>query len=108
MAQPIKRLHYFDHQFLREDDFTDEQEYHMGMTRLHNRLLHTWGIADGLEVEFETGASAVTVRSGTAVDSQGRQRSPYNQNPDRTGVPLTAWLPVIAQTQGSGAWARPA
>lgn len=73
MADPIKRLHYFDHQFLRADDFTDEQEYHTGMRRRHNRLLHTWGIADGLEVEFETGASGVTIRPGTAIDSDGRE-----------------------------------
>jgi hypothetical protein len=30
---PVKRLHYFDHQFLVEADFTDEQAYHVGMRR---------------------------------------------------------------------------
>ena len=73
MAEPIKRVHYFDHQFLREADFTDEQDYHLGMRRRHNRFLHTWGIADGLMAEFETGASAITVRQGEAIDSQGRE-----------------------------------
>ena len=67
----IKRLHYFDHQFLKEPDFTDEQEYHLGMGRRHNRVSHTLGIADGLEVEVES-TSAVTVRAGTAIDIQGR------------------------------------
>lgn len=73
MVSPIKRLHYFDHQFLRIEDFTDEQEYHLELRRLHNRLLHTWGIVEGLEVEFARGGSTVIVRPGTAIDSQGRE-----------------------------------
>ena len=43
----IKRLNYFDAQFLGETDFTDEQTYHLEMRRRHNRLLHSWGVADG-------------------------------------------------------------
>jgi len=74
MAEPIKRLHYFDHQFLREDDFTDEQEYHVGMRRHHNRLLHTWGIAEDLEVpDPPSGATGVTITQGRAIDIQGRE-----------------------------------
>lgn len=69
----IKRLHYFNHQFLRAKDFTDEQNYHLDMRRRHNRLLHTWGIAEGLTVEFDTGASEVMVRRGAAIDDQGRE-----------------------------------
>lgn len=69
----IKRLHYFNHQFLRAKDFTAEQNYHLDMRRFHNRLLHTWGIMEGLTVEFETGASGVTVRRGAAIDRQGRE-----------------------------------
>ena len=34
----IKRLHYFDRQFLVEADFTDEQQYHLDMRRRLNRL----------------------------------------------------------------------
>ena len=74
MAEPTKRTHYFDHQFLREADFTIEQEYHTGMRRRHNRLLHTWGIADGLEVpDPPAGSTAVTINEGTAYDSQGQE-----------------------------------
>ena len=68
---PVKRLNYFNHQFLEADDFEDEQRYHVEMRRLHNQHLHTWGIASGLNVEFKPGATAVTVRSGVAVDRQG-------------------------------------
>ena len=73
MADEIKRLHYFDHQFLRAPDFTDEQEYHLGMRRRHQRLLHTWGIAEGLGLSFASGASRVHVSEGTAVDGEGRE-----------------------------------
>lgn len=68
----IKRLHYFDHQFLVEADFTDEQQYHLDMRRRHNRVLHTYGVADGLQVE-KTGDKEVTVSPGTAVDREGRE-----------------------------------
>jgi hypothetical protein len=73
MADPTKRVNYFDHQFLRVEDFTCEQEYHVARRRLHNRVLHTLGIAQGLEVEYEQRPSKVTIRPGTAVDSKGRE-----------------------------------
>lgn len=74
MANPIKRLNYFKHQFLRATDFTDEQTYHIEMRRQHNRSLHTWGIAGGgLKVSFAQGATAVRIAEGMAVDSQGRE-----------------------------------
>ncbi len=69
----VKRLHYFDQQFLRERDFTDEQAYHVRMRRQHNRVLHTWGIATGLEVRGLGGAKSVTVEPGTAIDGLGRE-----------------------------------
>lgn len=68
----IKRLHYFDHQFLVEADFTDEQTYHLGMRRRHNKVLHTFGVAEGLQVE-KTGDKEVTVGAGTTVDRDGRE-----------------------------------
>jgi hypothetical protein len=73
MADPISRVHYFDHQFLREEDFKDEQNYHLGMRRRHNRLLHTWGVAEGLRLSAPSGASRVTVSAGTAIDGAGRE-----------------------------------
>lgn len=74
MADPIKRLNYFKHQFLRATDFTDEQKYHIEMRRQHNRSLHTWGIAGGgLKVSFVQGATAVKISEGMALDSQGRE-----------------------------------
>lgn len=67
-----KRLNYFNHQFLAEQDFKDEQAYHLEMRRRHNRLLHTWGVVDGLQVE-KRGDREVTVTPGTAIDKDGRE-----------------------------------
>lgn len=69
---PTKRLHYFDHQFLRVNDFSDEQAYHLGMRRRLTRLFNTFGIAEGLVVN-KTGNRQVTVRLGVAIDRNGRE-----------------------------------
>lgn len=68
-----KRLRYFNNQFLQEQDFIDEQKYHIDRQRRHNRLLHTPGIADGLTVTASKGATNVQVDPGTAIDKKGRQ-----------------------------------
>jgi hypothetical protein len=68
----IKRLNYFDHQFLVEADFTAQQNYHLNMRRHLNRVLHTFGIAEGLEVA-KTASRSVTVKPGTAIDRDGRE-----------------------------------
>lgn len=68
----VKRLHYYNQQFLVEADFTDEQRYHLGMRRRLNTLLHSFGIAQGLEV-VRTGAKQLTVKAGAAIDSTGRE-----------------------------------
>jgi hypothetical protein len=67
----IKRLNYFTGQFLREEDFNDEQGYHLMMRRTHNNRSHTYGVVDGLEVVVAT--SQVTVSAGMAIDQSGRE-----------------------------------
>src|SRR5256714_7477767 len=73
----IKRLNYYNSQFLVADDFLDEQYYHTPMRRIHNRSLHTWGIVEGLEVKQvageNTGANKVTVAPGIAIDRLGQE-----------------------------------
>src|SRR2546421_6974837 len=69
----IKRLNYYNSQFLVADDFLDEQYYHTHMRRFHNRSLHTWGIVEGLEVKQVTGANKVTVAPGIAIDRLGQE-----------------------------------
>jgi hypothetical protein len=73
MADPVTRMNYFDHQFLRAEDFTLEQQYQNRMRRLHNNTLHTWGIVTGLEVDFASGATSVSVAKGVAIDSLGQE-----------------------------------
>jgi hypothetical protein len=73
MADPIKRLNYFNGQFLRAPDFTEEQTYHLEMRRRHNQKLHTWGIADGLELKYIIGSSQIQIAEGMAIDSEGRE-----------------------------------
>lgn len=69
----VKRLNYFQGEFLREGDFRDEQQYHLNMRRYHNQVLHTWGIADGLVVTPVTGENKITVTKGMAIDGWGRE-----------------------------------
>lgn len=100
MADPVKRLHYFNGEFLRAGDFIVEQEYHLQMGRLHNRLLHTWGIADGLKVEIEPGGAAITVRPGAAYDGQGRAIVlAEEQQKDTTSVAAGPFYVTIAYAE---------
>ncbi|HSN77446.1 MAG TPA: hypothetical protein VL334_20435 [Anaerolineae bacterium] len=69
----IKRLNYFNSQFLVERDFNDEQAYHLGMRRRLNRSLHTFGVADGGLVVTKTGSKEVSVGAGMAIDKDGRE-----------------------------------
>lgn len=72
MANEIKRVNYYDQQFLREGDFTAEQTYHMEMRRRHNRLLHGWGIVEELKLEL-IDAKTIKVTNGMAIDKLGRE-----------------------------------
>jgi hypothetical protein len=90
-----KRLHYYDQQFLMEPDFTDEQTYHVGMRRKLNSLLHTSGIAQHLEV-VKAGDRIVTVKTGAAIDSMGREivlDADQNVNLDDPVYPPTMFPP---------------
>jgi hypothetical protein len=78
----LKRLNYFNHQFLEEQDFKAEQAYHIESRRLHNRLLHSWGVAEGLEVRRKS-EREVVVDPGAAYDREGREivlRTPMNHD----------------------------
>jgi hypothetical protein len=67
-----KRLRYFNNQFLQEQDFIDEQHYHIDRQQRHNRLLHSPGVAEGLDIK-KVGDIQIQVDPGTAIDGQGRQ-----------------------------------
>lgn len=86
----LARLRYFHGQPLSALDLRREQAYHREKARLHNRLLHGWGIVCGLEVtvaqrpEHETGHGTddcetdpthakVIVMPGVALDCRGNE-----------------------------------
>lgn len=94
MSNPIKRLNYYDHEFLRATDLTAEQTYHMTMRRLHNQVLHIWGVAQGLTLALA--GTAVTVAPGVAIDSQGREMViNTSTNLDLTNMPVSTTQYVI-------------
>lgn len=76
-AEEIKRLNYYQRQYLGAADFKAEQAYHRNMRRKHNLAHHTWGIVVGLELveraEEGTGGVSVFVQPGVAVDGYGRE-----------------------------------
>src|SRR4051812_34734712 len=71
-ADLVKRVRYFERQLLTASDFVTEQEYHRRVQHTHNRLLHGWGVAEGLEVTTAAGGQEVLVEAGVAFDANGR------------------------------------
>ncbi len=80
----FSRLRYFHGQVLGALDLRTEQGYHVEKNRLHNRLLHGWGIVCGLEVRVvpkqdcdpadrDPTASEVIIMPGAAVDCAGNE-----------------------------------
>lgn len=78
-CQPLarERLRYFTGRHLTARDFEDADAYHRSFRHLHNRVLHGWGVACGLEVEChprpECRRDRVVVRCGLALDCCGRE-----------------------------------
>lgn len=72
---PITRPNYFAGEALLTEDFVCEQQYHMDMLAQLNRGLHTYGIATGLQVYWQTGSQSrqVRVSEGMAIDGLGRE-----------------------------------
>jgi len=69
----VTGINYFDHQFLRADDFKNAQNYHIDRLRQHNQLLHRPGVlGDGLNVT-KTGDRSVQLSLGRAVDKNYRE-----------------------------------
>src|SRR6266404_5489484 len=65
------RVNYFDEQFLRVQEFADEQIYQVALRRRHNIGHHDWGIVAGLDLVAEEGT--LVVRPGIAIDGYGRE-----------------------------------
>lgn len=68
-----KRVRYFSGQFLRQEDFTEEQDYLRSMRSRHNKELHTFGIVEGLEVTPTGNPGEIEVENGWVIDHDGRE-----------------------------------
>ncbi len=72
-----ERNHYFTGKFMTAGDFETDQNYQVSRHRLHNRLLHGWGIICGLEVRKNKNPDCekrwVLVSPGSAIDCCGRE-----------------------------------
>lgn len=64
------RPNYFTGQLLDQQDFQDEQAYHLGLLRGHGAALHTYGVISGLEL-LRVDDVTVAVTPGAAIDAQG-------------------------------------
>ena len=69
----IDRIRFYDGEFLRAFDFSDEQTYHMEMRRRLNRYLHLCGIVQGLTMVSPEASDSVTILPGMAIDALGRE-----------------------------------
>src|SRR5262245_31968611 len=68
----LERPAFFENQRLTAADLTATQSYNRELRWLHNRSLHSWGIAFGFAVSGPRGAQSVRVESGYAIDCIGR------------------------------------
>lgn len=69
---PIKRLRYFNGQFLNQQDFIDDQAAHLAHERAQLRALCVAGICEGMTVTYTTGTAPPSISAGVAIDSSGR------------------------------------
>ncbi len=96
-AIPVSRVNYFDRQYIRLAELTDEQAYHLQLHRRHNLSHHSWGIVAGLELVLQE--ERPVVLPGLAVDGYGRElllaeRLPLGRDTfDRLGTSrIDLWL----------------
>lgn len=87
-----KRNRYYTGKYMTARDFRDEQDYFLSHHRLHNRLMHGWGVLYGLQVTPHPGdcPAHVVVTPGIAIDCCGRElilRKP---------LPVPIWQPAPA------------
>lgn len=96
MGNEFKRMNYLDGLLLKSEDYNLDKEYQRRSLGLHNRYLHSFGIAGGLEVKPVIDSNMeVYVTEGMALDSiedgldgtqivesTGRQIIIYEGHPD--------------------------
>jgi len=103
--QLIARKPAYRHgQLLLEEDFIDEQQYHLHARYLHSRAQHGFGAVQGLEVAA-AGELAVTVSSGFAVDRRGHEvelREPVTLELQGLPAGAQAWVTIGYRSEAVG------
>jgi hypothetical protein len=73
----VERNRYFTGKSMMARDFRADQDYFLSHHRLHNRLMHGWGIVCGLNVVRHPNPDCarrwVVIRGGIAIDCCGRE-----------------------------------
>jgi hypothetical protein len=86
-----ERNRYFTGKYMAARDFRDEQEYLLNRHRLHQRLLHGWGVVCGLRVRRHPDPRCadrwVVIGSGIALDCCGRELVLCKDTPVRLPLP---------------------
>lgn len=97
-----ERNRYFTGKFMTAGDFEKDQNYQVNRHRLHNRLLHGWGIVCGLDVakhrDPECEKRWVIVQPGTAIDCCGRELFVQSPMPFELPLPLPKGNGPMSQT----------
>ncbi len=88
----LERIIFFPGQQLTAADLTELQDYNRELRWLHNRSLHSWGIAKGFGVTGGRGSRAVKIEPGYAVDRLGREII--------LGESISLPVPAIAEATG--------
>lgn len=84
----LERPSFFNGQRLTASDLTEVQQFHQELRWLHNRSLHSWGIAFGYKVLGNRGDRKVQISAGYAIDCQGRDLI--------LSEPMELAIPVVA------------
>lgn len=70
----FKRDRYFHGMLMTDRDFREEQNYHIEKRKLHNRMLHGWGVVCGLGIKATVPeSSTVIITPGMALDCWGNE-----------------------------------
>ena len=91
------RPRFFAGQLLTEADLNRLDHYIVAKNKLHNRYVHGWGVACGMEVVCSVCGDQVVVRAGYASESLRRRHRPVRR-PDRRYLrPDYRMLPAAAR-----------
>lgn len=108
MNEQVARVHFHPQQFLRAQDFDDEQSYHLSMHRRHNIAHHSWGILEGLDLVVDEVDGLPYAMAGLAVDGFGREivmpertRIPTDRFDDPAVTALDVWV-AYSRAPGEG------